>query len=174
MIDYTPLYDSLNTMALTRLLDGLPRKIKTALAQNRHGKLSLWQTVLANLPTLPPGPHDLNCAAIRAGATGGADPEIQATIRKLLMELHPWRKGPYDLHGVFIDTEWRSDLKWDRLQDHLTPLKGRVVLDVGCGNGYHCWRMRGCGAELVLGIDPFLNYIAQYGAVQHFLGNHSV
>ncbi|MCP4714573.1 MAG: tRNA 5-methoxyuridine(34)/uridine 5-oxyacetic acid(34) synthase CmoB, partial [Deltaproteobacteria bacterium] len=47
-------------------------------------------------------------------------------------------------------------------------------LDVGCGNGYHCWRMRGCGAELVLGIDPFLNYIAQYGAVQHFLGNHSV
>jgi hypothetical protein len=32
--------------------------------------------------------------------------------------------------------------------------EGRRVLDVGCGNGYHCWRMRGAGAAEVIGIDP--------------------
>jgi tRNA (mo5U34)-methyltransferase len=43
------------------------------------------------------------------------------------------------------------------------------VLDVGCGNGYHCWRMAGAGAHLVLGIDPTLLYLMQFLAVDHFL-----
>ncbi len=59
----------------------------------------------------------------------------------------PWRKGPFSLYGVNIDTEWRSDWKWDRVLPHLSPLKGRLVLDVGCGGGYHMWRMLGEGAD---------------------------
>ncbi|MES2604070.1 MAG: tRNA 5-methoxyuridine(34)/uridine 5-oxyacetic acid(34) synthase CmoB, partial [Pseudomonadota bacterium] len=52
---------------------------------------------------------------------------------------------------------------------HLTPLQGRRVLDVGCGNGYHCWRMAGAGAELVVGIEPMLISVLQYWALRHFL-----
>jgi tRNA (mo5U34)-methyltransferase len=57
----------------------------------------------------------------------------------------PWRKGPFHVHGIHIDTEWRSDWKWDRVLPHISPLQGRYVLDVGCGSGYHLWRMVGKG-----------------------------
>ena len=46
-----------------------------------------------------------------------------------------------------IDTEWRSDWKWERVLPHLQSLQNRLILDVGCGNGYHCWRMLGAGAK---------------------------
>jgi tRNA (mo5U34)-methyltransferase len=86
----------------------------------------------------------------------------------LLKQLMPWRKGPFTLHGLHIDTEWRSDWKWDRVLPHLAPLQHRMVLDVGCGSGYHLWRMRGAGAEFVVGIDPSQLFYAQFEAIKHF------
>ena len=85
------------------------------------------------------------------------------------MGLHPWRKGPYDLFGLHLDTEWRSDWKWDRVIPHLAPLKDRLILDVGCGNGYHCWRMLGEGANRVIGIDPSNKFVHQFYAIKHYL-----
>ena len=32
-------------------------------------------------------------------------------IEKVARELKPWRKGPFDIFGLFIDTEWRSFIK---------------------------------------------------------------
>ena len=87
----------------------------------------------------------------------------------LLMGLQPWRKGPISLFGLDIDTEWRSDWKWDRLKTEITPLRDRKVLDVGCGNGYHCWRMAGAGARIVIGVDSHLLFSMQYWAIRHFL-----
>jgi tRNA (mo5U34)-methyltransferase len=95
---------------------------------------------------------------------------------KQLHQLHPWRKGPYRLFGIDIDTEWRSDWKWDRVQPHLSPLADRKVLDVGSGNGYHGWRMQGEGAEFVLGIDPTILFVMQYQMIRKYIGqtNHYV
>jgi tRNA (mo5U34)-methyltransferase len=87
-----------------------------------------------------------------------------------LQELIPWRKGPYFVHDIHIDTEWRSDWKWDRVLPHLAPLKDRLILDVGCGNGYHCWRMLGAGAKRVIGIDPSPRFIVQFHMIKHFAG----
>jgi len=70
---------------------------------------------------------------------------------------------------VHIDTEWRSDWKWDRLQPHIDSLQERRVLDVGCGSGYHCWRMAGAGAAEVIGIDPTPLFVVQYWALQKYL-----
>ena len=67
-----------------------------------------------------------------------------------------------------IDTEWRSDWKWQRVAPHLSDLRGRRVLDVGCGSGYHGWRMAGAGAAQVLGIDPTVLFLMQYLAVKRF------
>jgi tRNA (mo5U34)-methyltransferase len=92
-------------------------------------------------------------------------------IEKLLRNLMPWRKGPYSLYGVDIDTEWRSDLKWDRVLPHISPLAGRTILDVGCGSGYHLWRMIGAGAHLAVGIDPMQLFVCQFEAVRKLLGN---
>ena len=81
----------------------------------------------------------------------------------------PWRKGPYQIADVFIDCEWRSDFKWDRVLPHLAPLQGRKILDIGCGNGYHCWRMLAQSPELVLGIEPSVLFNLQFRALQKYL-----
>ena len=73
-----------------------------------------------------------------------------------------------------IETEWRSDFKWERLADAISPLQGRRVLDVGCGSGYHCWRMRGAGASEVIGIDPTPLFVLQFKAIQKYLGDSAV
>ena len=95
----------------------------------------------------------------------------QQRIVHHLKQLMPWRKGPYHLHGIHIDTEWRSDFKWDRVLPHLAPLKDRTILDVGCGSGYHMWRMVGEGAKMVVGIDPTELFLCQFEAVRKLLGN---
>ena len=86
-------------------------------------------------------------------------------LRQHLLNLHPWRKGPLELSGVSIDTEWRSDWKWERLQPHL-DLNGLEILDIGCGNGYFGLRMLAAGAKLVVGIDPTLIFVMQWLAMQ--------
>ena len=76
----------------------------------------------------------------------------------------PWRKGPFELFGIHIDAEWRSDRKWRRVQPHV-DLTGKRVLDVGSGNGYFGWRMLEAGAQVVVGIDPSLLFVLQHAAV---------
>jgi tRNA (mo5U34)-methyltransferase len=73
----------------------------------------------------------------------------------------PWRKGPFDICGVHIDSEWRSNMKWDRLTPHIKSFKDKLVLDVGSGNGYHCLRALGSGARFVMGIDSYVLFFAQ-------------
>lgn len=86
-------------------------------------------------------------------------------LQQQLLNLHPWRKGPLELGGVRIDTEWRSDWKWERLKPHL-DLDDQRILDIGCGNGYFGLRMLAAGAKLVIGIDPTLVFIMQWLAMQ--------
>jgi tRNA (mo5U34)-methyltransferase len=51
----------------------------------------------------------------------------------------------------------------------LAPLAGRRVLDVGCGSGYHAWRMLGAGAGEVVGIDPTPLFVLQFWALQNYI-----
>lgn len=87
----------------------------------------------------------------------------------ILRSLRPWRKGPWNFGPIHIDTEWRSDLKWNRLKDCIRPLQGRRVLDVGCGSGYHLWRMIHEGASAAFGLEPFLLYAVQFYAASGIL-----
>lgn len=138
-----------------------------------HGDAALWEAALERLPPLQAGSVDLATACVRAGAAHEANQEQSRQLRRALMDLHPWRKGPFDLFGTRIDSEWRSDLKWDRVARHV-EVQGRCVLDVGCGNGYYAWRMRGAGASFVLGIDPTLRFLAQFLALQRYIGDPHV
>ncbi|MFP4638842.1 MAG: tRNA 5-methoxyuridine(34)/uridine 5-oxyacetic acid(34) synthase CmoB [Guyparkeria sp.] len=131
-----------------------------------HGDWPRWLAALGRLPERPADAvNHLDQAAVTVTAPSGTPTGLEDVLRALI----PWRKGPYDLLGVRIDTEWRSDLKWDRLIDHIQPLAGRRVLDVGCGNGYHLWRMLGAGADAALGIDPTWVFAAQFHAVAQLL-----
>ncbi|MES9963828.1 MAG: tRNA 5-methoxyuridine(34)/uridine 5-oxyacetic acid(34) synthase CmoB [Candidatus Sedimenticola sp. 20ELBAFRAG] len=172
MIDYTPLYRQIRETALDSWASELPGQLESLFSEKLHGDFPAWLDVLGSLPALPADRVELDRGAISVGADTPPAPETLKQLEQLLQRLHPWRKGPFDIHGIRIDTEWRSDWKWDRLKTHISPLAGRTVLDVGCGNGYHCWRMIGAGAKLVIGIDPTQLFLAQYMAIRHFLGEH--
>ncbi len=135
----------------------------------RHGDYPDWQDAIDKLPALSPSRLRLDADSIQIGAAGDCSAAQRESIRQQLKRLLPWRKGPFNLFGVDIDAEWRADMKWRRLQDGITPLSGRTVLDVGCGNGYYGWRMLGAGAKQVVGTDPTLRYVMQQRAVAKYL-----
>lgn len=174
MIDYTPLYAALQTIPLLRpWLAQLPQQIADGLSSHRWGDMPDWRTTLEALPEIAPSSIELG-EKIRIGNAADASTEQRAELEKQLRKLHPWRKGPWEVFDIFIDTEWRSDWKWERvlphLEPHSEPLKNRLVLDVGCGNGYHCWRSFGAGARQVIGIDPSAKFVAQFYALKKYLG----
>ena len=165
------LYTAFVEHGLTRWLARLPDQLALGLDRKRYGDLPGWESAVAKLPTL--STHravylDRSAVTVEADLTPGDHARASSLLRSLM----PWRKGPYTLCGTHIDTEWRSDLKWERLKPHIRPLLGKRVLDVGGGNGYHGWRMAGEGASFVLVIDPSPRFFYQFQAVKHFIGDH--
>lgn len=173
MIDFAPLYQKLLGTELEPLALALPDLLEQQLSEKRHGDLTRWLSALESLPAVEPGNIDLNADAITVGNEYSCSDVTRQQIETGLRNLMPWRKGPYSIHGVEIDTEWRSEWKWNRLKDHIQALAGRTVLDVGCGSGYHCWRMAGAGADLVIGIDPSPLFVVQHQAIKHFVGDYN-
>ncbi|MCK5902257.1 MAG: tRNA 5-methoxyuridine(34)/uridine 5-oxyacetic acid(34) synthase CmoB [Cocleimonas sp.] len=170
MISFEPLYDHLKQTDLADWAKDLPAQIAMVLVQRFHGKREEWHHLLAMLPDLKATQVDFNADKICIGLSTDSDQEKQQALLHILYQFQPWRKGPYELFGLHIDTEWRSDWKWQRLSQHISPLKNRLVLDVGCGNGYHLWRMLGAGAKLVLGIDPSQFFLSQFHLMKHYAG----
>ena len=151
LLDEAALTTCLDELGLASWTDELQPLLGKRLSEQAHGDFARWRTVLETLKVT-------------------SDDQLERR-RELLLALAPWRKGPFDLAGIRIDSEWRSNLKWDRLKDSITPLAGRNVLDVGSGNGYYVLRMREAGADCVIGVDPTLLYVMQFLAVQHFVGD---
>lgn len=171
--DYSPLLERLKANnKLAPLAEALPAVIARQFSEQRWGDIPRWQASLAALPEFTVTEKRLNESRVGVAGQPLTDAQTQA-LTGALQGLHPWRKGPFELFGVHIDTEWRSDWKWDRIKDHI-DLKGKTVLDVGCGSGYHAWRMKGAGADLVVGIDPSPLFIVQYWALQRYLNNPDV
>lgn len=138
------------------------------LADDAHGDLPAWRRAVEALPRIHGSAAGLDADTV-ALLDAPLDGDARDGVRKQLMALAPWRKGPFDVGGIVIDSEWRSDLKWRRLAPAIAPLDGRRVLDVGSGNGYYALRMLGAGARAVLGIDPTLRYVVQFRALARFL-----
>ncbi len=170
MIDYQPLYNNLLDAKANAWVKILPQQLATAFDLTRHGNLEQWQTVIECLPKLATTHRLLDADAVKIGLSDDLSEAAGMQLEHQLKALHPWRKGPYNLFGINIDTEWRSDWKWNRLKNHISPLNHRMVLDVGCGNGYHCWRMLGAGAKMVIGIDPLLLNVMQFQLVRKLHG----
>jgi tRNA (mo5U34)-methyltransferase len=169
VIDSSTIEAQLRDAGMDAWADVLAGQIQQALAGDRHGDLGRWRYLLEQLPSARSRDVDLAADRLRIGREEEIDTETRKHIHQSLRALQPWRKGPYEVYGIPIDTEWRSDWKWQRLIHHIQPLHGRRVLDVGCGSGYHAWRMAGEGAGLVIGIDPSLLFLSQFNAIRHFM-----
>lgn len=163
----------LQNSRLAAWLNTLPAQLQAA-AQTLHGQHNQWQTSLQQLPTVKPGKISLHTSAITIGEADDLTTIQHAQLMDSLQALIPWRKGPYQLFGHYIDTEWRSDWKWQRILPHLSPLQDRLVLDVGCGSGYHLWHMYAAGAQAVIGIDPTELFYAQFQLIKHYTGDQPV
>lgn len=150
-------------------LNVLPQQLDDWQSQS-HGDLDRWLRALKKISDATPDHIDMKDSVSVRNEQPLREGE-QQKLENILKILHPWRKGPYHVHGVHIDTEWRSDWKWERLLPHISDLTNRTVLDVGCGNGYHMWRMLGAGARQVYGIDPSTLFLVQFEAIRKLMGN---
>lgn len=171
-MDFTPfgyeqLFRWLEDSSLSHWLPSIAELSEEKFA--RHGDTPRWLEALSQLPKLTPVGLDLAAPCLRIGESSQLDDDARAKIRNTLMAFHPWRKGPFCPYGIHLDTEWRSDWKWARLEKQI-DLGGKRVLDVGSGNGYYGWRMLGAGAKRVIAIDPTISYVMQYAAMRHFIG----
>jgi tRNA (mo5U34)-methyltransferase len=174
MINYQPLYDALLAGKALQWATVLPDQIAKAFDSAKHGTLPQWQRLIEAVSTISTSHRCLTADAVQIGKESELSDAAKNRLEKQLRILQPWRKGPYELFGIHIDTEWRSDWKWDRLKDHIAPLEHRLVLDVGCGNGYHCWRMLGANAKMVVGIDPLMLNVMQFQLIRKLYGEAPV
>lgn len=170
MIEFDTLYQRLKETDLAEWADTLPAQVDAIFDERFHGKLAHWLALLETLPAITASTVDINADRVTIGSKKDCDAATQAILKALLLQFHPWRKGPYELFGIHIDTEWHSDWKWQRVKDHISPLKNRLVLDVGCGNGYHMWRMLAEDPQLVIGADPSQFFLTQFHLVKHYAG----
>jgi tRNA (mo5U34)-methyltransferase len=133
-----------------------------------HGRSIEWDRALESMPQIECADYSFTDDSVCI-----VKPEHLALdsmeYKQHLKALMPWRKGPWNLLGVEIQTEWHSDWKWQRIEPHISPLEGRQVLDIGTGNGYFLFRMLGAGASLALGIDPTRIFLYQFHAAQRLL-----
>ncbi|MCG9736760.1 tRNA 5-methoxyuridine(34)/uridine 5-oxyacetic acid(34) synthase CmoB [Shewanella insulae] len=170
MISFSSFYQQIADSNLQHWLEELPAILGQWQREHKHGNLPKWEKVLNKLHYPAPDRVDFT-TKVEVGSGDQLSKGQQEKLKNLLKLFSPWRKGPFDLHGIHIDTEWRSDWKWERVQPHISPLKNRTVLDVGCGSGYHMWRMLGDGAKRVVGIDPSPLFLCQFEAVKRLAGN---
>ena len=171
VLDFSDFYQQLSHSELEPWLKPLREAIDDKLLRVNHGDMPRWIEAFDNLPELATDQLELDRGALLIGTEQGCRDDQRQQLETALRQLMPWRKGPYSLFGVEIDTEWRSDLKWDRLKDQIAPLHNRNVLDIGCGNGYHCWRMLAAGAKRVIGVDPSWKFLLQFRALKKYIGD---
>ncbi|MEA2091044.1 MAG: tRNA 5-methoxyuridine(34)/uridine 5-oxyacetic acid(34) synthase CmoB [Campylobacterota bacterium] len=118
---------------------------------------------LAKLP-------ELTCKAeledtLKLTCKENVDAELIKKTAKMMM---PWRKGPFNLFGLFIDTEWQSQIKYNLLRPHFN-LKDKRVADIGCNNGYYLFRMQEDNPKKLVGFDPSAIYKTQFDFINHFV-----
>ncbi len=136
------------------------------LLQNERAKIFL--EALNTTPSIKAKFKDYSRDAVIIGENKEIHSTEEIKIRKSLETFIPWRKGPFSVFGIEIDSEWRSNLKWNRISCLLDSPKDKLICDVGSGNGYYMYRMAHLQPELVLGLDPVHKFKLNFELLQTF------
>ena len=123
---------------------------------------------MGNLPSLNADDCDFSTSIIRIGADLPIEHPDRNSLDLTLKAIIPWKKGPYRLFGIDVDAEWRSDFKWDRFCESLPSQKDKMILDVGCNNGYYMFRLLPQKPCYILGIDPVPRLWYQFNLLQNY------
>ena len=128
-MSYQKLLEVLDHNSMNGLSNLLKKEFPTFFENIHHGDFQKWSNVINELPSVSSSVIDLNKGNIVIGKKSDCSNSERKLIKKQLKQLMPWRKGPYSLFGIYINSEWRSDMKWIRLQDDIKPLKNKLVLE---------------------------------------------
>jgi len=157
------------------------REDLTQIRQERRTWLS-WKNIaplqeaIASLPLIEPS-HIIFGDTVEIGFDH-LSTEQKEQFESVAKMLKPWRKGPFRIADLFIDSEWQSFIKYNLLEPHF-DLEGKIVGDIGCNNGYYLFRMLSQKPKKLVGFDPsaltysqfmFLDRYIQSGIVYELLG----
>lgn len=170
MFHYSSLYTELRDQGMDEWAFTLEKQMQDYVQNIKHGDFYEWRSAIKDLPKISPSSYNFKSDMVRIGEAKDCTEQQQQRLLHSLKQLMPWRKGPFDFFGIQIDSEWRSDLKWQRLQKYL-KVSNKIILDIGCGNGYYTLRMLGADAKAVVGIDPTLRFVMQFEAIKYYLNN---
>ena len=149
-----------NMTRLSTICTQLVELSNQAFAVN-NGNIPKWENAIADIQKTQPGQVSFKHPYVAIN-TDADNTELTQALKQLM----PWRKGPYQIGDLNLESEWRGDMKWDRLKDYIQPLEGKAVLDVGSGNGYFTYLMAMQGADIAIGIEPFLLFNYQFQAIR--------
>lgn len=113
---------------------------------------------------------DLGGDAVQIGKREDLSDQEHEQVLQVLKGFMPWRKGPFSVFDIDIDTEWQSWRKWNRLLPEMPELKDKVVADIGCNNGYYMFRMAAQAPKFVLGFEPYVHHYYTFKALNSFAG----
>lgn len=167
MIWFQQFYQEIALSPLSHWLETLPAHLTKWHKDALHGDFKKWCKLVEQLPHTSPSLIDFK-DKVQIGVAADISEYQRKQITGLLKQFMPWRKGPFFIHDIHLNTEWRSDWKWDRVSPHISSLKNKQVLDVGCGSGYHMWRMLEQQPHMVVGVDPTQLFLIQFQAIKHF------
>lgn len=152
---------------LPELIQKLAERKDTIFQRNKKG--ILLAQALDKLPEVKPSSIDADRDCIRIGRSTDLSDNQRASLYEALVDLKPWRKGPFEVFGIGLDSEWDSAIKWNRLADQLGPVAGKRVLDIGASCGYYMFRLASRRPALIVGIEPYLNFYFQFLALARYL-----
>ncbi|MBC8317207.1 MAG: tRNA 5-methoxyuridine(34)/uridine 5-oxyacetic acid(34) synthase CmoB [Desulfobulbaceae bacterium] len=113
---------------------------------------------------------DLESDVVTIGRREDLSKEEHALVYNVMRGFMPWRKGPYNVFGIDINAEWRSNRKWDRVLPQLPDLEDKIVADVGSSNGYYMFRMLPHKPRAVIGFEPYIHHYFTFRTLNSFAG----
>lgn len=134
-----------------------------------YGLEKTCREAFQKLPDIHPSEVNLSSDWIKIGSKDDISDTDYKKLYSILEKFSPWRKGPFDLFGIKIDTEWVSYIKWNRLKSNISSLKGKRVLDIGCSSGYYMLRMLEQKPSMVLGVDPQILFYYQFLTLKKYI-----
>ncbi len=156
-------------MARLDKLNRLLAEKKDWVNQNKKGFLRYRQPFAA-VRHMRAGRCDFSKDTVIIGDREDISPDEHKQVLRAMEGFMPWRKGPFKVFGIDIDAEWCSQRKWNRIVPQLPDLKGKIIADIGCNNGYYMFRMAHHKPEFILGLEPYLHHYFTFRTLNSFAG----
>lgn len=173
--------DGLSMISYLELLPGADRDAVRSLHREKQAWINQpkkgflrYREPLQTVQHLRASTLDCTGDVVRIGQKSDLSASEHEKVLQLMHTFIPWRKGPFSIFEIEIDAEWQSQRKWNRLLPEMPDLRGKVIADIGCNNGYYMFRMAAHCPKLVLGFEPYIQHYFTFSALNSFAGLHNL